>query len=528
MLASTLGTIVLLLFGSAALVAGSLTWQTASSRGGDAEQAREAAEWGFNTLVDRLNEPGNNYLLVSKWADSNWKPTADLRTTCGITTDSRGVVQPDVLVSDTKTVGSREVRYRLTNFVPPQYPNPNEPPEALLEPCKDSFGNLAGGTARLTIVGEVIHNGTVVARQEIARSTTVDAIGGDGSSASIPPTPMPVLALGTGDSGAISLGDTDQGKRPEFLFDSNGNWKGDPGQQDTKLTIYCLQQDPAPCYDELTDISQEPGPPNRYQIQNLSTDDFLAALPASPPFASNPGNGNILRIGNGNLGNNNNLRDFPYQRNSSNLQAQCSNLTLQGEDVIACNVRFDLPDNRVFSVRTDLTGGKPVVLYLRGDDDHKIGKRSRIINKLFANSRNSDPGSWSALRIFGDSRPGSTYRYPVKPKSDFSSDEELDDYLKGCTSGDQQKFEVGEDSVIEGAMIWVPKGEFDLKDHGNSSRLGLFGALWVCKVTYGKNFVVLNNSSATEVSSGIAAALGLQGTSQAPLRFVARGVERTI
>ena len=44
MLGSTLGAIVLLLFSSAALVAGSLNWQAASSRGGDTEQAREAAE----------------------------------------------------------------------------------------------------------------------------------------------------------------------------------------------------------------------------------------------------------------------------------------------------------------------------------------------------------------------------------------------------------------------------------------------------------------------------------------------------
>lgn len=68
MLGSTLGAIVLLLFSSAALVAGSLNWQAASSRGGDTEQAREAAEWGFNTLVDRLNQPGNSFLLVSKWS----------------------------------------------------------------------------------------------------------------------------------------------------------------------------------------------------------------------------------------------------------------------------------------------------------------------------------------------------------------------------------------------------------------------------------------------------------------------------
>jgi len=522
MLASTLGTIVLLLFGSAALVAGSLNWQTASSRGGDAEQAREAAEWGFNTLVDRLNEPGNNYLLVSNWANTNWETTAGLRQTCGITTDNRGAMPPADLVGETQTVGSRQVRYRLVNFVPPQYPS-GIPPEALSQACKDSFGNLAGGSARFTVVGEVLHNGTIVARQQITRSTTVDAIGGDGSSVSIPP--MPVLALGTGDSGAISLGDTDPGKRPEFLFDSNGNWEGDPGLQDTKMAVYCLQQAPEPCYDELTDISQKYGPPNQYQVQNFSADDFLAALPASPPFASNPGNGNTLLISNSTLAD---LTDFPYQPNSSNLLDQCSNLTLQGQAVVACNVRFNLGDNQQFRVRTDLTGGRPVVLYLRGNSDHKVGKNSRIVNQRFINSRNTDPGSWSALRIFGDSRPGSTYRYPVRPRSDFSSDKNLDDYLKGCTSGNQQKFELGENSVIEGAMIWVPKGEFDLKDHNASSRLGLFGALWACKVKYGKNFVVLNNGSAAEVSSGIAAALGLQGASQAPLRFAARGVERSL
>ena len=73
-LATTLSGLLMLLFGSAALMAAALSWQTAVSRGGVAGQARAAAERGFHAVIDRLNDPANGHLLVTNWDGSDWKP----------------------------------------------------------------------------------------------------------------------------------------------------------------------------------------------------------------------------------------------------------------------------------------------------------------------------------------------------------------------------------------------------------------------------------------------------------------------
>jgi hypothetical protein len=515
MLASTLGTIVLLLFGSAALVASSLTWQTASSRGGDAEQAREAAEWGFNTLVDRLNEPGNNYLLVSNWA--NWATTAGLRTTCGITTDSRGSLPPADLAGETQTVGSRQVRYRLTNFVPPQYPS-GTAPAALPQTCKDSFGNLAGGTARLTVAGDVLQDGRVIASHSMERNVTVDSVAGvgfgGGGGGPVSP-PMTFLATGSGRSGNVSLGSTDPNDRPEFLYDRNKNFRASSG--DVRVDqIYCLVS----C-NGSSDLTNGIGsrPAGRaYRLESLSVADFLKVFPPSPPYASNLDNRSTLTINSNNI-----PANFPYN-NSGGLLGSCAEVFLPvqtgaPEKVIGCKVRLNIGDkDKQLVVHTDRSK-LPVVLYLMGSS-HLVGEGGSIVNRQFQLDSARAPvesTNWSMLRIYGD--PSPNFRFEIKEGMNSSQ-------LGQCTNGDKQDIKFEKDVLIDGAVIWLPKSDVTIDDHSSKYSTALFGTVWACKIKVGKNAVILNNSDPEDVRKGLDSAFGLVGG--APARYVARGVERTL
>ena len=165
LISSSLGLALLVLAGSAAIVAGALSLVSASSRGSDAEQAREAAEEGYNRVIDLLNDPGNSYLLVTK--RDNWTSntvTAQERQTCNISSSTTGAISAASII-ETPTpfpsVGNgRQVRYTLESFTPPQYPG------AAPSGCT-KFGNLAGGTARLVIRGDVLRNGSVIASHRI-------------------------------------------------------------------------------------------------------------------------------------------------------------------------------------------------------------------------------------------------------------------------------------------------------------------------------------------------------------------------
>jgi hypothetical protein len=543
MLGSTLGAIVLLLFSSAALVAGSLNWQAASSRGGDTEQAREAAEWGFNTLVDRLNQPGNSFLLVSKWSTAssppNWLDNASNRTSCGITTDSRGAVDRSQLISGSQTVPGRQVRYRLTNFVPPNYPN-NTVPASLPQTCKDNFGNLAGGTVRFTVVGEVLQNGNVIASHRIVRDATVDALadasfdlnqspdfGGVAGGAPVAPA-MTFLATGSGVSSFVSLSSADEtSKRPEFLYDRNNNLKKD-GSDDQVERLFCIIN--CDGSDDLLKLANAKQKPKQYTLEGMSPDTFLKLFPGQPPIPAGLSSGSInITAGNKGVGVN---RCFPFTRSAPNNTSPCTQSPLTNctaislstkagplEEVIACRVRFSWTSastNNQFIVRNDLTA-KPVVLYLIGEGTHEIPADVQIINKRFADSLKSEPSSWSTLRIFGD--PDSQFQTPITKTTTISS-------AKECNNNKKQTIKINKDVSVQGAFMWIPNGEITFEDYSSSSGLGFYGAIWTCKSIFKENFAILNSASPDEVRRGIDKALGLVG-SAIPARYAVRGVERS-
>lgn len=502
MLASTLGTILLLLFGSAALIAGGLAWQSASSRGSDAEQAREAAEWGFNAVIDQLNDPGNSYLLVTSWSNGNWVSVSDAeRSACRISTNNRGEISTSSIITATQTVGNRQVRYRVTNFRPPQYPG--DAPTTCTK-----FGNPYGGTARLTVVGEVLQNGTVVASRAMDRDVTV-AFAADNDPAAPPISPpLAFLATGSGDSSAVSLNSTNVNDRPNFYFDRNGNWTGENG--DTRIKLYCLLT----C-NGSSDLAAITSGTQPYSTDTLQPSAFTALFPSKPPYSSEldsvtntppwitsspPAN-------------------FPYtDSGNTSLLSYCRFITLPtqsggSEPAIGCKVRIKLDNNKTLVVQTGRST-RPVVLYMMGKDEQGLGENSRIVNKLFQDARNSQPLSWASLRLYGDPS-SSSLGHSINSNSTISN-------LKQCNNGDKQVLKFNKNSIVDGAMMWIPKGDITFEDHSSSSKLGFFGVIWTCKVKYGKNFVLLNNASSDDVARGIDTIFGLSA-----FRYVAQGVERS-
>ncbi len=547
MLASTLGTIVLLLFGSAALVAGSLNWQTASSRGGDAEQAQEAAEWGFNTLVDRLNEPGNSYLLVSNWSVASnpptWTDTAALRSTCGISTDNRGAVSPADLVTASQTVGDRQVRYRLARYVPPQYPNDIPPPE-LPQACSDNFGSFAGGTVRFTVVGEVLRSGTLIASHRIERDATVSFVGESGSDepnfgglgGGAPISPVVTFLATGGAPGLVSLASADSvSRRPEFLYDRNNNLKKDGSDPQVERLFCLISCDNNGDLEKLRDANQQS---KRYSLDAFDAETFLKLFPAQPPSSAGL-SAQVFTINASNATRSGTAPAVPSSRgagrcypfaspgdnnpcNNANLHPSCKVVSLPTpsgplQQVIGCRVRFALDNNNaVFAINNDLTD-LPVTLYLDGEKHSILGSNAQLVNQRFLRTRASVPSSWSTLRIFGDPSPD----FQMTIRQGWTLDN-----AKQCNNNKKQEFKFGRDVIVDGAFMWAPKGEIEFDDYSNNNPNSYYGSIWTCKAVFKENFSLLNNADPVDVRKGIDSALGLSGR-RVPRRFVVRGLERS-
>ncbi|MFM7454742.1 MAG: hypothetical protein ACKO1V_12385, partial [Cyanobium sp.] len=234
MLAAALAVMGLVLFGALTIVAGSLNFQTSSSRGGDAEQVVDAAEWGLNTLLEQLNEPAYQHLLVTP--RDQWETSGNKRAACGINTEAEPG-EPDAITSGTREVGNLEVQYDLLDFVPPSLPSNAVNPCGALKP----FANLNGGTARLTVEGRVLRDGVVIGRHTVVRDVTVVAetscTGPDGPCSE----PLAVLGLGTGpDPFSVNL--EPKPKRDNGMT----QWRlDDPG--DTPLDLYCIGSSSVGC-----------------------------------------------------------------------------------------------------------------------------------------------------------------------------------------------------------------------------------------------------------------------------------------
>jgi hypothetical protein len=506
---TTLTGLLMMLFGSAALISAALSWQTAASRAGVAGQARAAAERGFHAVIDLLNDPANGHLLVTKWDEltSNWVPVsnADLAA-CQITSKPSDAVARSSILSDTQTVGGRQVRYTLIKFEPPQYPS--RAPDS----CT-SFGNLQGGTARFTIRGEVLQGGAVVARYVLQRDTTVNSFR-DPTPGS-PPVSGPLAFLSTGGGGSTGI---DVKSKTRLSFDKNLNWQYD--STDENVNVFCLTN----CAGSSS-LSLIP-----HEKINYSPSTFTSLFPPRPPYSTQLDGVTAARAVTGPIAN------FPYRStastlDNSNLDGACRLVSLPNssglnQEAIACRInRIELSGQEftVDTIRNDI----PVILYLIGDNKFELKEGgsnvSRIVNTRFRDRRGTEPTSWNYLRIFGD--PSSSFSFPITSSLTNAT---ADD----CTGGSKQTFKLIKGSSINGAFVWLPKGEvsFDAikpgatgnEDYPTNSRYALYGTLWACKTILNENTVLLTNGSSDQIGTGIDQVFGL-----GMFRYVAQGVERS-
>lgn len=509
-LVTTLTGLLMTLFGSVALISAVLSWRTAASRAGDAGLAKAAAERGFHAVIDRLNDPANGHLLVTKWAVSDWVPVsnADL-TACQITRNPLGAVARSAILSDTQTVGGRQVRYTLIKFKPPEYPS--VAPASLPAVCRASFGNLQGGTAGFTIRGEVLQGGAVLARYELQRYTTVNSF--LDTTPGNPPVSGPLAFLGTGggDSTYItvtppsSAADVSNAshKMSRIVRDSGSTqWSWDTG--DAYLRLYCLGND------DCTDGSSTLKLPFPNDSPELALNSFRSIYPSRPPFPSGILNSSWpTRDVTGTV-------SYPYSSGTS-LRVNCRAAAIPapaGENlqVIACKVGKVVLDGKTMTINTF---GLPVVLYLMEDTPVEI-KNGQIINSYFEAKRSTDPTSWNRLRIFGN--PTNAYSFPIDATVTNSA-------LDQCDNGSKQVLKISEGARIDGAFIWVPKGEIIFEDPRTGTpqnEYSMFGAMWSCKSKFGDNVRFMTNATDDQIGIGIDQALGL-----GQFRYVAQGVERS-
>ena len=174
----------------------------------------------------------------------------------------------------------------------------------------------------------------------------------------------------------------------------------------------------------------------------------------------------------------------------------------------------------MFIVNNHLTT-RPVVLYLIGGSNqsvsHSIRDEATIRNQRFFNTRATDPSSWSTLRIYGD--PNNAYQLPIQSGMTLVSAQQ-------CNNNAKQEVKFNTDVSVEGAFMWIPKGEITFEDYSSSNGFAFYGAIWTCKSIFKENFAILNSASPDEVRRGIDKALGLVG-SAIPARYAVRGVERS-
>jgi hypothetical protein len=473
MLATALAVMALVLFGALTIVAGSLSFQTSSSRGGDAEQVVDAAEWGLNTLLEQLNEPAYQHLLVTPLA--NWPTSGNDRTACGI--NAAAVPgDPGAITSATRPVGNLEVEYELLRFVPPLLPS------NAVNPCGASypFGNLNGGTARLTVEGRVLRNGVVIGRHTVVRDVTVVAettcTGADG------PCSQPLAFLGTGDPQDLFQGNS-------RIVRDNGTtrWRWDPG--DTSLALHCFEPSLAFCQ------IQNPG----LNVEPLEESSFQALYGASPPAPADLGSIPLISITNTTP----QLNFFPYSIASPTVTTTprygCIKTLLpkpngSQEEVVACHLSgISLSGNSTLRVNTGL---RPVVLYISSGGTVSLSSTSAIVNSQFdSTTRSLNSTRWNRLRIYGDP-----------------------------TASEYPTWTISDQSRIEGAAIWAPRDQIRISPPpSNDPRDAVYGTIWAREIDYATDHVHhLVNPEENDLTRGIDEMFGLQIR-----RYRTRGVERS-
>lgn len=195
--------VLLLILGAVTLASRSTNSYLAATKQSDARAARQAAESGMSRVITAMNpsakgasDPYFGFLLASSWAADTWVVATrdaaamrDLLNDCRLssrgqlasqTTPSLGAY-PSLLSGVIGTArNNTEMRYRVVDYLPPVTASSREgsPPwpascGAFLNPTTKEPPSLTGGSAQISVEGQLWRNGRQVASHVLTRTLDV-------------------------------------------------------------------------------------------------------------------------------------------------------------------------------------------------------------------------------------------------------------------------------------------------------------------------------------------------------------------
>lgn len=496
-----LASALLLMVGAAIVSTRSLSaWLNRTSEA-QLATARDAAESGFAELVGQLNQPQNSFLLVTKFA--NWQTvTYDDLNKCGIgVPDAASVTANTVKMAAAGTQfavadSNNRLKYSLQAFTPPLLAGTTSQAAG---PCKDSvvakFGNLAGGSAILTVQGQAFHaDGSVAATHVLRRSVTVEAPDENALA-----NPILLMAKGSklyGLNGNICQGsatDTSCTGKPLTIVSCvdladciNNNLK-----TDTMLSTYCstskkfkrnticntYQQAPLlselPPYPSITNTTYYGS-----KISNLGSNLERATIEGCEANTSGPPTCTytaLLTAGK-DLSSTKAAYYFPYKTTnlpttSSPLLEMCTQ-TIDNGGAISCRIDKLTHGTKQapFVVYTrsappsaPTTGvSKPVNLLVGSGGKNSyndIQLDKGIVNNVMKDFPNEAPTAWKTMRVF--SRGFTTT---------------IDN---ACSTEIELKIDDTRPFGVDGAFLWLPDAKMKFS---RRNRSGSYFVAWVCEL----------------------------------------------
>lgn len=512
--------IVVLGLGVAVLASRSGFGLLGAVRQSDSRKAKEAAEFGFNAILEALNTNENSYLLVTKYA--NWQTVTNGRlTACNVKLPVLAA-SSDRIAGVASNSGNPAVTlpsdstatYSLTAYT---VPVPAVLPASGCSSAASAFGSLSGGRAVIEVLGTVRRNGQVQATYTLKRDVHVRGL-------------VPAQVGGSAGDFALYLtgrpDDSDM-KNASFYYDANANGVLNTSS-DQPLAVSCFF-----CSQSATQsaLRSTLGMSNGVIGEVVPGAIQLPSFPSLPSVLSSVSPSIEIK--------NQNYTDFPYTEPGDALHPSCRERTVAGVVDVVCRVyRIELTsgNNNILVTTVNPAGQRrPVTIFL-GDDIKVTGNRA---------FENVDPvNSWADLRLLGvcrvdqngdgqDDNGGDDVALGGGSGDDAERDNLAED--DGCDSGsggsddddqgscESQYLEVTGAARIRGLFAWLPKGSVHNTGGGGGGAGpgdsgNFYGVLWACQFDGSGSDVFMAPRNASDALTGIVGSLNGSSSSASPLQ----------
>jgi hypothetical protein len=454
-----------------------------SVRQSESRKAKEAAEYGFNAILEALNSNENSYLLVTKFA--NWQTVSNAQLqACNLKLPAVAAAANRIAGVSSNTANASvslpadaTATYTLTAYTEP---SAVVLPASGCSAAASAFGGLYGGRAAVDIRGVVTRNGEVRATYNLRREIHVRGM---------------VAAQASGGAGDLALylvgrpQDSDL-KNADFYYDANANGVVNTSV-DTALSAACFF-----CSPTATQASLR----STLGVGNGVMGTIVPGAIPLPPFPSLP---SVLSSVSSTIEiKDQNYADFPYTESGNALHPACRERTVAGVTDVVCRIhRIELSsgNNNIFVTTVNPAGERrPVTIFL--SDDIKVTG-----NRAF---ENVDPiNAWPDLRVLGVCDGCDTSSAPSQGSCDSQ-------YLEMVGAG-----------RIRGLFAWLPRGSVHNTGGGGGSpgpgdSGNFYGVLWTCQFDGSGSDVFMAPRNAADALAGIVGGLTGGTSTAAPLQPV--------